>query len=58
MGSELVYMDKIKKENLTISSVLLEFVNKEVIPGTDVDAEDFGKNLILLFTSLRLSIKL
>ena len=47
MGSELVYMDKIKKENLTISSVLLEFVNKEVIPGTDVDAEDFWKKFDL-----------
>jgi len=36
-------MNKIKKGNLTISSVLLEFVNKEVIPGTNIDAEDFWK---------------
>jgi len=40
-------MDKIKKGNLTISSVLLEFVNQEVIPGTDIDTEDFWKNFDL-----------
>ncbi len=34
-------MNKIKKGNLTIDSVLFEFVNQEVIPGTDIDAEDF-----------------
>jgi len=36
-------MNKIKKGNLTISPVLLEFVNKEVIPSTNIDAEDFWK---------------
>ena len=40
-------MDKIKKGNLIISSVLLEFVNQEVIPGTDIDTEDFWKNFDL-----------
>ena len=35
--------DQIKKGNLTIDSILLEFVNQEVIPGTDVNAEDFWK---------------
>jgi malate synthase len=34
-------MDKIKRGNLLINSVLLEFVDQEVIPGTDVNAEDF-----------------
>ena len=34
-------MNKIKKGNLTINSVLLEFINQEVIPGTDVNIEDF-----------------
>ena len=36
-------MNKIKKENLNISSVLFEFVNKEVIPGTDIDVDKFWK---------------
>jgi len=36
-------MDKIKKENLTISTVLLEFINKEVIPGTDINVDEFWK---------------
>ena len=34
-------MDKIKRGNLLINSILLEFVDQEVIPGTDVNAEDF-----------------
>ena len=36
-------MNKIKKENLTISSVLLKFINKEVIPGTDINVDEFWK---------------
>ena len=40
-------MNQIKKGNLTISSVLLEFVNQEVIPGTDIDAENFWKKFDL-----------
>jgi len=40
-------MNQIKKGNLTISSVLLEFVNQEVIPGTGIDAEDFWKKFDL-----------
>jgi len=36
-------MNKIKKGNLTISSVLLEFVDKEIIPGTDIDVDEFWK---------------
>jgi malate synthase len=47
MRSELVHMDKIKKGNLTISSILLEFVNKEIIPGIDIDSEDFWKKFDL-----------
>ena len=34
-------MNKIKKGNLTISSVLLEFINKEVIPDTNINADEF-----------------
>ena len=34
-------MSKIKKGNLTISSVLLEFINKEVIPDTNINADEF-----------------
>ena len=36
-------MNKIKKENLTISSVLFEFINKEVIPGTGIGVDEFWK---------------
>ena len=36
-------MDKIKKENLTISSVLYEFINKEVIPGININVDEFWK---------------
>ena len=36
-------MNKIKKGNLTINSVLLEFINQEVIPGTDIMLKIFGK---------------
>jgi len=34
-------MNKIKRGNLRISSILLEFVDQEVIPGTNMNAEDF-----------------
>jgi malate synthase len=37
-------MNKIKKENLTVSLVLLEFINKEVIPGTNINVDKFWKN--------------
>jgi malate synthase len=36
-------MNKFKKGNLTISSVLLEFVNKEIIPGININIDDFWK---------------
>ena len=36
-------MNKIKKENLTISSVLFEFINNEIIPDTDVNIDEFWK---------------
>jgi malate synthase len=45
-------MDKIKKGNLTISSVLFEFINQEVIPDTDIDTEDFWKNFDLVVHEL------
>jgi malate synthase len=34
-------MNIIKKENLTISLVLFEFINTEVIPGTGIDVDRF-----------------
>jgi malate synthase len=34
-------MNKIKKGNLSISSTLLDFINQEVIPGTDITNENF-----------------
>ena len=43
IGIELVQMKKIKKENLAISPVLFEFINKEVIPGIDIDINEFWK---------------
>ena len=49
---ELVHMDKIKKGNLTISSVLFEFINQEVIPDTDIDIEDFWKKFDLVVHEL------
>jgi len=36
-------MNKIKIENLTISPVLLDFINKEVIPGTGINVDEFWK---------------
>ena len=37
-------MNYIKKNNLKINSVLFEFINKEVIPGTNINSEDFWTN--------------
>jgi malate synthase len=34
-------MTKINKKNLKISASLFEFINNEVIPGTDIDVEEF-----------------
>ena len=36
-------MNKIKKGNLTINTVLFEFINKEVIPGTSINIDEFWK---------------
>ena len=43
MGKKLVLMSKIKKGNLSVSSTLLDFINQEVVPGTDIEVEDFWK---------------
>jgi malate synthase len=40
-------MNQVKKGNLTISSVLLKFINQEVIPGTGIDADNFWKKFDL-----------
>ena len=37
-------MDYIKKHNLEINSILYEFINKEVLPGTDINQENFWKD--------------
>ena len=34
-------MNYIKNHNLQISSVLYEFINKEVLPGTNIKSDDF-----------------
>ena len=34
-------MSKITKNNLKIDSKLYDFVNNEVIPGTNIDPDDF-----------------
>jgi malate synthase len=36
-------MNKIKKENLTVSSVLCDFIDKEVIPGTGININEFWR---------------
>ena len=36
-------MNYIEKNNLKIDSLLFEFINKEVIPGTNIQSEDFWK---------------
>ncbi len=36
-------MNLIEKNGLKINSILFEFINKEVIPGTGIDIEDFWK---------------
>jgi malate synthase len=36
-------MNKIKKGNLSVSSVLLDFINKEVIPGIGINTDEFWK---------------
>ncbi len=34
-------MSYIKNHNLQINSILYEFINKEVLPGTDIESDDF-----------------
>ena len=36
-------MNKIKIGNLTIASLLFEFINKEIIPGIDINVDEFWK---------------
>ena len=36
-------MSKIKVNNLIIESILLDFINNEVIPGTGVISDNFWK---------------
>ena len=40
-------MNKIKKENLNISTELFDFINKEAIPGTGIDVDEFWKKFDL-----------
>jgi Malate synthase len=34
-------MSYIKNHNLQINSILYEFINKEVLPGTNIKSDDF-----------------
>ena len=34
-------MNYIKQNNLKIDQILFEFINNEVIPGTDIKSDDF-----------------
>ena len=43
MVTELVKMNKIKKGNLAVSPLLLEFIDKEIIPYTDINVDEFWK---------------
>ena len=37
-------MKMIDKNNLKISSTLFEFINKEAIPGTNINEDEFWSN--------------
>ena len=37
-------MNYVEKNNLKIDSKFFEFINEEVIPGTNIKPEDFWKN--------------
>ena len=41
-----------EKNGLKINTKLLDFVNNEIIPGTDIKSEEFGLVLEKLLTSL------
>jgi len=45
-------MNKIKKGNLKIDSILFEFINREVIPETDIAVEDFWNKFDLAIHEL------
>jgi malate synthase len=38
---KLVYMNLIEKNELKVSSIIFEFINNEVLPGTNIKSEDF-----------------
>ena len=37
-------MTYLKKNELEINTTLFEFINNEILPGTDLDKENFWKN--------------
>ena len=39
-------MDYISKGKLSISEILLKFINNELLPGTDIEPKNFGMVLI------------
>ena len=45
-------MSKTRKGNLIVSSILLNFINQEVIPETDILVEDFWRNFDLAIHEL------
>ena len=42
----------LKIKNLSISENLANFINKELLPGTKINKENFGKVLINVFMNL------
>ena len=52
MGRRLVFMEKLKKGNLEVSSALFDFINQEVIPGTDIIVEEFWEKFDLAIHEL------
>ena len=47
----------LKIVNLSVSENLAKFINKELLPGTKIKKEKFGKVLINMHMNLRLRIK-
>ena len=45
-------MTKIKKGNLSIDKVLVDFITEEAIPGTDTNVEDFWSKFDLAIHEL------
>ena len=47
-----MFMERLKKGNLEVSSALFDFINQEVIPGTDIIVEEFWEKFDLAIHEL------